>query len=358
MLNNKELLLNENLNDLVDDLDLPESKYELAVKRYETIGEYLGNDESSLSTYNPKIYSQGSFRLGTVIKPLKFYEYDIDLVCELELEKNIGQKNLYELLGSRLQENGQYKKILKSKRRCWRLEYANEFHMDILPAIPDVSEENNSILIPDKELKTWHHSNPKDYVDWFYQQMLHIREALIKEARADVEKVPFYKYKTPLQTAIQILKRHRDIIFEKDSDDKPVSIIITTLAAKAYQNESNLYEALMNIIDRIPKQFDSLNGQVAVFNPVNSKENFADKWNKFPERKTKFFNWIHGLSSSLSEVLNLDKKELYIEKMGTLFGTDTFSKIACKQDKLLQEHFGLEKKAPIIITEPSKPWKN
>lgn len=357
MLNKKELLLNENLNALVNDLDLPESKYELAVKRYETIGEYLGNDESSLSAYNPKIYSQGSFRLGTVIKPLKSDEYDIDLVCELGLEKNIGQKKLYDLLGSRLQENEHYRKILKSKRRCWRLEYANEFHMDILPAIPDVSMDNNSILIPDKELKTWHHSNPKDYVEWFYQQMIVVRQALIKEARADVEKVPFYKYKTPLQRAIQILKRHRDIVFEKDSDDKPVSIIITTLASKAYQNEPSLYEALLNIIDRIPNQFDSLNGQIAVLNPVNSKENFADKWNEYPERKTKFFNWLHSLSGGLTDVLKLDKKELYIEKMGALFGADTFSRIASNQNALLQEHFGLAKKSPIIITE-QKPWKN
>ncbi|MCK9211567.1 MAG: nucleotidyltransferase [Ignavibacteriaceae bacterium] len=358
MLNNNELVLNENLQNLVDELDLPESKYELAVKRYETIGEYLGNDKSSLSAFNPKIYSQGSFRLGTIVKPYKSDEYDIDLVCELELEKNIGQKKLYDLLGTRLQENEQYRKILESKRRCWRLEYANEFHMDILPAIPDLAEDNNSILIPDNELKTWHHSNPKDYVDWFYQQMLPVREALIKEARAEIEKVPFYKYKTPLQRVIQILKRHRDILFEKDLDDKPVSIIITTLASKAYRNEPNLYEALLNIIDRIPNQFDSLNGQVAVLNPVNSKENFADKWDKYPERKTKFLNWIHGLSCSLSEVLKLNKKELYIEKMGTLFGTDTFSKIASKQDKMLQEHFGVTKVSPLIIIEPSKPWEN
>jgi len=358
MLNNKELLLNENLINLVDDLDLPESKYELAVQRYQTIGEYLGNDKSSLAAFSPKIYSQGSFRLGTIIKPYKSDEYDIDLVCELILDKNIGQKKLYDLLGTRLQESQQYRKILKSKRRCWRLEYANEFHMDILPAIPDSTEDNNSILIPDKELKTWHHSNPKDYVDWFYKQMLPIREALIKEAKAEIEKVPFYKYKTPLQRAIQVLKRHRDIVFEKDSDDKPVSIIITTLSSKAYRNESNIYEALLNIIDRMPNQFDSLNGQIAVLNPVNSKENFADKWNKHPERKTKFIDWIHGLSSSLSEILKLEKKDLYIEKMGALFGKDTFTKIASRQDKILQEHFGATKAAPIIITDPSKPWKN
>lgn len=357
MLNKKEILLNENLTDLVDELDLPESMYELAVSRYKSLGDYLGNNQTSLFAYQPKIYSQGSFRLGTVIKPYKSEEYDIDLVCELKIEKNFGQKKLYDLLGSRLKESADYRKALRSKRRCWRIEYQNEFHMDILPAIPDVSLQTNAILIPDTELKKWHHSNPIGYVDWFYKQMKTVRDDLIKEAKADVEKVPFYKYKTPLQRAIQILKRHRDIAFEKDKDDKPISIIITTLAAKAYRNELNLYEALKNIIRNIPNQFDRVNNQMAVLNPVNIKENFSDKWNEHPERQKKFLNWINGLSTDLNDVIKLDTSELYVDKMNALFGADKFSLVARKQEKLLLEHFGSAKKAPIIITEPSKPWK-
>ena len=60
----------------------------------------------------------------------------------------------------------------------------------------------------------------------------------MQEAR--VEDVPEYQVKTPLQQGIQILKRHRDIMFVEDPDDKPISIIITTLAAHAYNNESYL----------------------------------------------------------------------------------------------------------------------
>lgn len=55
-----------------------------------------------------------------------------------------------------------------------------------------------------------------------------------------VRAVPKYQSnKTPLQRAVQILKRHRDIMFAGD-EDKPVSIIITTLAAKAYQEKVRL----------------------------------------------------------------------------------------------------------------------
>jgi hypothetical protein len=35
--------------------------------------------------------------------------------------------------------------------------------------------------------------------------------------------------KTPLQQAVQILKRHRDMMFADDPEHKPISVIITTL---------------------------------------------------------------------------------------------------------------------------------
>jgi len=357
MKHNKEFLLNENLSQLVDELDLPEAKYELAIKRYELIGEYLSDEKSPLSVYDPQIYSQGSFRLGTVVSPLTSDEYDIDLVCELQCESQIAQKELFELIGARLKENDNYKKILKAKRRCWRLEYANEFHMDILPAVPDKNDGSNSILIPDKKLEHWHSSNPKGYVEWFFSQMSPLRLELIKEARGEVEEVPFYKYKTPLQKAIQLLKRHRDIAFQEDEDDKPISIIISTLAAKAYQNEPNLYQAVLNIIDRMPQQFDIINGEAVVLNPVNQKENFADKWSEHPVRRTKFINWLNDLSISFKEILKYENKETYVQKMGGMFGSRIFSKIANEQKELIQEHFKIIKQSPIIISEPPKPWK-
>lgn len=357
MLVDNKLLINESLCFIVDELDLPESKYELAIERYKSIGLYLGEDKTTLAIYSPEIFSQGSFRLGTIIKPHKFEEYDIDLVCKLNIKKELGQNYLYDLLGRRLKENETYRKMLKPKRRCWRLEYANEFHMDILPAIPDSTSINNSLLIPDKELKTWHNSNPKDYAKWFEQQMSKIRGKLIYEAKADIAKVPFYKYKTPLQRAVQILKRQRDIFFDNDTDNRPGSIIITTLAAKAYQNESDLFDALINIINGMPNQVDHIDGRYEVLNPVNNKENFADKWKEHPEMERKFFTWLTGLSQSITNLLKINTKGQYIQRMGELFGKDIFSKIVSKQEKKINECFGVVNASPIIISNPPKPWK-
>ena len=136
-----------------------------------------------------------------------------------------------------------------------------------------------------------------------------IRKSLAIQLR--VEDVPEYKVKTPLQQTIQILKRHRDIWFEENKSlygqkAKPISIIITTLAAHAYDNEADLQQALLKIVTemRAHIQYDS-NGKAIISNPVNPLENFADKWQEDPIRKTCFMDWIKQAQADLTRALEL-----------------------------------------------------
>lgn len=72
------------LEALVDELAMPESRYQHAEKSYRSLGARFHRDESSARLCDPAVYSQGSFRLGTVIRPHKDEEeYDVDSVCEL-----------------------------------------------------------------------------------------------------------------------------------------------------------------------------------------------------------------------------------------------------------------------------------
>jgi len=104
------------LNDLADEISVPESKYEDAISRYEAVGNWLGGSGSPLESYKPIIFSQGSFALGTAVKPLSGDEYDIDTVCLLKIDKYaISQKMLKHLVGDRLKEHGTYCNMLDPK---------------------------------------------------------------------------------------------------------------------------------------------------------------------------------------------------------------------------------------------------
>ena len=318
------------LEHIADSLDIPESRYLESEERYKAVGKWLSKEDSPSAVFSPEIYPQGSFRVGTVVKPIsKEDKYDIDLVCQLDISKHaVTQQALKKMVGDRLKANQTYAAMLDEEgRRCWTLNYADSamFHMDILPAIPDdygwllglgVPTEfaQNALCITDKKRwntdPDWPRSNPKGYALWFREQMKVIfesrKEYMAEQLRANIEDVPDYKVKTPLQRAIQILKRHRDIMFENDYDDKPISIIITTLASHAYNNEADLFDALSSIIDGMPNYILEKGGNAWIPNPVDPLENFADKWQEKPEKQVKFRRWLlqvrEDLSSAFEEI--------------------------------------------------------
>lgn len=313
------------LRKMAESLDISDAQREKAEKRYTAIGNWLGREESSLYKFSPSMYPQGSFLLGTVIKPVTDAdEFDVDLVCEVKARKNENsQKDLKEAVGREVKgyaKANSFEKPVVDGKRCWTLEYADSanFHMDVLPALPDgdnmkvlleskgfdSSEQTKlAIAITDNTLQnypvkntTWPVSNPRGYAEWFKSRMetqFRARVSMLAEARkADVADIPEHQVKTPLQRAIQLLKRHRDIKYAADTDNKPISIIITTLAARAYNNEDNLVDALITLIHGMGAHIESIDGIYWVPNPVNPAENFADKWQGNPVLRRNFYEWL------------------------------------------------------------------
>ncbi len=320
-------------------LDIPDYAYENATLKYEDVGSWLAEDDSKLKEYAPEIYPQGSFRLGTVVHPIsRSDEYDIDLVCHLSLTKEkTTQKELKKMIGDRLAQREDLKKILIPSRRCWVLEYPAQaqvprFHMDILPAIPNQERPPTGILLTDTELTLWQKSNPKAYSEWFYERMKVVffqkRTFLAKAIQANVEDVPEWQVKTPLQVAIQVLKRHRDIHFQHDAENRPVSIIITTLAAYAYRNQTDIYDAFTDIIRDMPNFVDKKNGHWLVNNPVDPDENFADKWNEYPKRQKAFEKWLEKVRNDFATVSQKETLNEALDFLTPSFGAPIIAKAA------------------------------
>ena len=137
-------------------------------------------------------------------------------------------------------------------------------------------------------------------------QLENRRREIAKSLNERVENIQSFQVKTPLQQAIQILKAHRDEMFAEDLDNKPISIIITTLAAQVYADEPDLALALTNIVNKITHPIKEENGCYQIENPTNPLENFADKWVEHPERKNAFIRWVkeiqkeHGINFDVS----------------------------------------------------------
>lgn len=330
----KERLLDSYLTKIAENLDISTTMREKAERSYRAVGEWLGDcsDDSDV-----KIMPQGSFYLGTVIRPVSDKdEYDIDLVCLL---KNAGYKSEAEIksiVGDRLREHKTYRAMLKPEgKRCWTLCY-DEFHMDILPCVPNQKYYVEPYLT---EIKLTHklndgsyipkYSNPYKYHEWFEERMRvrldEVRKDFSLKNQVEISKVPLYKVKTPLQRSVQLLKRHRDIMYEglthDRKDNAPISIIITTLAASAYNNEENLYEALSNILLNMEKFIKRDDDKYIIENPVMKEENFAEKWNEEPEKAKEFFAWLNSAKTDILQApINAQGLHKVSEKFEYCFG--------------------------------------
>lgn len=130
-------------------------------------------------------------------------------------------------------------------------------------------------------------------------QVTEIRKDFATKNNVEIDQVPLYQIKTPLQRTVQLLKRHRDVMYDKlpqnRKDNAPISIIITTLAALAYNNEANIFDALNNIVSKMENYIEKDGETYKILNPVMSEENFADKWNTEPAKAQEFFCWFLGL---------------------------------------------------------------
>jgi|7_EtaG_2_1085326.scaffolds.fasta_scaffold02882_5 hypothetical protein len=324
----------EYLDSLAKALEIPPSRYEQAERSYKAIGEWLHREESVVAKYDPEVFVQGSFKLGTAIRPVSSSEeYDVDCACSLRslTKSDLSQADLKELVGKEVKLYRKSKGISKevhSGQRCWRLEYSDgaQFHMDIVPCLPngasqrsllearglDATFSDSAIAITDNELPgypevtdEWPRSNPKGYAKWFESRMGDVfdrrRRQVLNEMRrkdvtASIEDIPTYRVRTPLQSAIMILKRHRDMMFKDDPKanpkDKPISIIISTLAAYAYSGEETIGDALVSILTGMEDAIQHDGRTYIILNPTDPLENFADKWEKHPERARAFEKWL------------------------------------------------------------------
>jgi hypothetical protein len=374
---------------IVDSIDIPRSYYEKASARHKSLGEWLCRPESKVATYAPHVSLQGSFRYGTVNRPLLPTDrYDLDNITTLKIAKTaITQRQLKELYGREVKAYATAHNMLEpveEKDRCWRLNYTDEveFHLDTLPCLPEEEAMIQAIVargvpailaahavaITDRRHPEYNQitrlllsSNPGGFAAWFEAKARSVAAPTIQrlvEARlyASVDAVPPYEWKTPLQRSIQILKRHRDVMFRRDPCAGPISMIITNLATHAYSGEADLWSAVGNIVDRMGDYVRPKAPRVP--NPADPAEDYADKWAKQPSLEANFWAWHTQVKVDLGRLSGAIEEGKISDQVNAIFD------VRLGRDALLP--FAASVAAgPTIITRPApavsipsapRPW--
>ena len=329
---------------IAERLRIPPSYYDLADRRYRDLGEWLEREESVVREFAPVVYPQGSFRQGTVT--WRDGAYDLDLVVELSglRQRSISQADAKRLLGIEVVAYANargFKAQPYSGKRCWKLEYAEgdgpRFHMDLLVVVPEDEDAKQELarLIENPELAQFavrytyedqspeYHqsgipwsdnaSNPRGFGKWF-RGAVEPGARLLLEKRA--EELPSRAWNTPAQQVIRIIKGHRNRFFEEVPEARPSSIVITTLAARAYGRETELETILGNVVEQMELWVEG--GEVK--NPTNPGENFASDWRESPGHLELFRQWLHSLKRAVRRLIDTNDPSEFLDLVERGFG--------------------------------------
>lgn len=392
---------------LIEGLDIPQSLYVKAIEHYNAVALFL--QERGIES---DIYPQGSYSLGTVVRPYKESEdaaYDLDAVCEIKINKSdTTAEEIKKMVGDALKSDETYRKMLQEEwDKCWTLEYANMngigFSVDIVPAVAEedillkntletegvdltVYDSQIAITHKDGEKYTWKTSNPKAYQNWFKK----LNESFVKAERqrltksrdgrlyvlneGTVEKIPETQERSALQRVIQIVKYHADVYYTKGNikEYKSASVIVTTLIALLAQEADpslEVFPLLSYIVGQLEiygenlsltesafaKRYENKNiirrigGQWVLRNPLNPSENLIDSWNQEPRKAQYFFQWIRMLKKDYLTSLDTED-EKFVAVLENNFGKD-----------YLQKSLNISayaRKEPVAINVASKPYRS
>lgn len=369
-LTNKRTKLEDLLARMAEAIQLDSTRREKMEDTYHAIENVLDSDEQFFGDIRFELYPQGSVSLGTTVKPIGKNEFDLDIVVHIKADyQDFTPIEVYNQLKRVLLDSGNHKDLVELKNRCVRLNYAGDFHMDILPGIQESNYDENRLVVPDRELGDWTSSNPRGFSSWFLSKNNAVIQTYLEKAYAQAELPPDdFAKKKPLQRSVQLVKMYRDQYFENNHSKSTSSIILTTIFAEYYQGEDSIFSTIENIINKIKVDISSreiTNQRIVVLNPVNNQEDFSEKWDsdKEPELYLEFKKFINHLDIEWQKLKDENGHYQSDSIIKGLFGEALYERgIAGQKEYMENKHkkdrdkYSGLKKLAAPLTPHHKPW--
>lgn len=377
------------LRNILDKIDLTKTQRNRAIELYTNVCKAI----EEKTEFNISFYLQGSFATKTAIRPYKNgkdQSYDVDVICEVDISKESVTPSTLKTYFRNALENSRYSNIFKEYDKCFTIEFKEQegvdFSIDIIPSVPEdfgtvqqlaaITENTHlvksSVAIPD--IDTWITNNPKGYVIWFENEIkkFHSKYLMMKREdtlSASIEELPEEDLQNNLLTVIKILKRTRDVFYyRRNSENKPSSIIITTLIGKLAPDLKptvNKLDLLIQVVTQLQqiktypsnslsKRTDDTGyaisniitrnmGEWVLNNPANGKDNILSSWNEDKDKEKDFFLWIDNLNETFSLLVENDNEEESIAELYSAFAIDFPTS-------------STSKKQFSVTQDSSKPW--
>ena len=250
-----------------------------------------------LSGYQ-KMEPQGSFSLGTLIKPVDDNdEYDADIQIVMNPNPKWQAKDYIDEIHKALKQNHNYAGKLRLKTRCVTIDYAGDFHLDVVPRVTSGGRHYVCNRIDNKFEAT----DGTGYRDWFNEKN-RITGGNLKRV------VRILKY----------LRDHRNNYTAK-------SILLTTLLGNTIRPSdegteavSSVADTLVTVLTRVDDYLQKNPYMPEIRNPVLPEETFNRHWDQ--RKYANFRNRVHAHALTARQAKAEPEGERAIKVWQELFG--------------------------------------
>ena len=291
----------------------------------ETRLQRLNQSSSAVTTFlndNLEAYQkterQGSYGLKTIIKPVGTREYDADMLLYMVYDDEKEPKDYINDVYDCLKQNGNYEDKVHRRTRCVYIDYAGDFHLDLVPCITYGEQP----YICNNKDNCFEETDGTGYRDWFNEKTRITNGNLKRVTRL-----------------LKFLRDHKGNFSVK-------SILLTTLIG----NSVSMYDESSEKFKDIPTSLKTISNRINSFlqnnyfmpeicNPVLPTESFTRHWD---QDKYRHFREMF---------------DLYNTKINEAFDAKDHNTSVKKWRELFNDNFGkLKASTATVIVPPRKPY--
>ena len=258
-----------------------------------------GHLKEHLTGYQ-KMEPQGSYALGTLIKPVDDNdEYDADIQIVMNPNPEWEPKDYVLEIRRTLAKNKTYAEKLRLKTRCVTVDYTGDFHLDVVPRVT----KNGKHYVCNRIDNEFEETDGIGYRDWVNEKN--------RITGGD------------LKRGIRLLKYLRD---HKNSFTAK-SILLTTLAGNTIKASDEGTEAVSTVADTLVTILTRMNDYLQqhpdmpkIKNPVLATENFNRHWDQ--RKYANFRDRVQSYAETARQAKAEPSSEKAIRLWRELFGDD------------------------------------
>ena len=165
---------------LAGEVNLSQPRLDQLDERVGAIDSFLRTGDDGIASWFVQTIPQGSYAHRTIINPVDDNdEFDADLLLELTEDPDWSAEDYVEELYKAFRSSSRYRGMVSRHARCVKVDYANEFHVDVVPYV----ERHGEHYICNRDNDEFELTNPEGFNEWLDQQDQTTGGKLIKVIR-------------------------------------------------------------------------------------------------------------------------------------------------------------------------------